>query len=429
MGASQLKSGEVGRLIAQCGLRVAFQPIIDIDASTVVGYEALARGPVGSPLESPAALFAAARAAGCLAELDAECRAQAFRSAVASDYLAPHTLFVNVEPEILDGAPLDDLLSIANSAPRELRVVFEITERAIAARPAELLRTVERIRARGWAVALDDVGADPSSLAFMSLLRPEVVKLDLRLVQQRPTSEIAAIMHAVNAYTEASGALLLAEGIETPEHLATARGLGARFAQGWLFGRPGTEPSPLPVADANLPRVPAELSTDRSPFACLAPGTPLRRAGKRLLIELSKKLEQEALAQGRTAILTAAFQEARHFTARTATRYRQVAERCAFVCALGEGLPVQPIRGVRGAELSREDVVIGEWDVIVIAPHFSAALLARDLGDSGPDLDRTFEYALTYRRDTCVRAASALLSRVVPAVTERAIPEDLADAA
>jgi hypothetical protein len=263
----------------------------------------------------------------------------------------------------------------------------------------------------------------------MSLLRPEVVKLDLRLVQQRPTGEIAAIMHAVNAYTEASGALLLAEGIETPEHLATARGLGARFAQGWMFGKPGTEPSPLPAADANLPRVPAELSTDRSPFACLAPGTPLRRAGKRLLIELSKKLEQEALAQGRTAILTAAFQEARHFTARTATRYRQLAERCAFVCALGEGLPVQPTRGVRGAELSREDVVIGEWDVIVIAPHFSAALLARDLGDSGPDLDRTFEYALTYRRDTCVRAASALLSRVVPAVTERAIPEDLADAA
>ena len=152
------------------------------------------------------------------------------------------------------------------------------------------------------------------------------------------------------------------------------------------------------------------------------PAHLLRRAGKRLLIELSKKLEQEALAQGRTAILTAAFQEARHFTARTATRYRQIAERCAFVCALGEGLPVQPIRGVRGAELSREDVVIGEWDVIVIAPHFSAALLARDLGDSGPDLDRTFEYALTYRRDTCVRAASALLSRVVPAVTEARHP-------
>ena len=416
-------------MIARGGIRAVFQPIIDIDTSTVVGYEALARGPAGSPLERPLELFAAARSEGCLAELDAECRSQAFRGAVASDHLAPLTLFVNAEPEVLDGAPLNDLLSIANNAPRELRVVFEITERAIAARPAELLRTVERIRARGWGVALDDVGANPSSLAFMSLLRPEVVKLDLRLIQQRPTAEIAEIMHAVNAYTEATGALLLAEGVETAEHLATARGLGARFAQGWLFGKPGTQPSPLPVADANLPYVPAELSTDRSPFACLSADTPLRRAGKRLLIELSKKLEQAALAQGQTAIVTAAFQEARHFTARTAARYRQLAEQTAFVCALGEGLPPQPVPGVRGAELSRQDVVIREWDVIVIAPNFSAALLARDLGDSGPDLDRTFEYALTYRRETCVRAASALLSRVAPAITEAAVSNHLADAA
>ncbi len=48
------------------------------------------------------------------------------------------------------------------------------------------------------------------------------------------------------------------------------------------------------------------------------------------------------------------------------------------------------------------------------APHFAAALLARDLGDAGPDLERTFEYALTYQRDTVVRAANALLSRVAP---------------
>ena len=59
----------------------------------------------------------------------------------------------------------------------------------------------------------------------------------------------------------------------------------------------------------------------------------------------------------------------------------------------------------------------GEWDVVVLSPHFSAALLARDLGDDGPDLDRTFEYALTYDRDTVVRAAHALLSRVAPRPT------------
>jgi EAL domain-containing protein (putative c-di-GMP-specific phosphodiesterase class I) len=429
MTASQQLQHEVRRLIDAAGVRVVFQPIVDTDTSTVVGYEALARGPVGSALESPADLFGAARATGCLAELDGACRREAFRAAIASERFAPLTLFVNVEPEVLDGSPLHDLLAIAASAPRELKVVFEVTERAIAARPAELLRTVERIRAQGWGVALDDVGADPTSLAFMSLLRPEVVKLDLRLIQERPDQEIATIMHAVNAYTESSGALLLAEGIETATHLAAARGLGARFAQGWLFGRPGIELSPFPVADATLPQLAVGASLDRSPFASLAPGTPLRQSGKRLLIELSKKLEQEALAHGRSAIIVSAFQEARHFTQQTAARYERLADATALVCALGEGLPAEPIAGVRGAELAPGDVVLGEWDVVVLAPHFAAALLARDLGDRGPDLDRRFEYALTYRRDACVRAASALLSRVVPVSAEDALPGRLADAA
>ena len=192
-------------LVFDGDLHTVFQPIVDLDAEAVVGYEALTRGPAGTALESPLSLFAAARAAGCLAELDAACRRSAFRTAIESGLLAPLTLFVNVEPEVLDDAPLGDLLQIAGSAPRDLRVVFEITERAIAARPAELLRTVERIRAHGWAVALDDVGADPASLAFMSLLRPEVVKLDLRLIQTRPDQAIAAITHAVNSYVESSG--------------------------------------------------------------------------------------------------------------------------------------------------------------------------------------------------------------------------------
>jgi DICT domain-containing protein len=156
------------------------------------------------------------------------------------------------------------------------------------------------------------------------------------------------------------------------------------------------------------------------------PGTPLRRASKRLLIELSKRLEQEALARGETAIITAAFQEARHFTPATKRRYAELAAGTAFVCAIGEDLPVEPIPGVRGAHLDPADPLRGEWDVVVLAPHFAAALLARDLGDSGPDLERTFEYALTYRRDAVVRAACALLERVEPVAATAALPSQIA---
>ncbi|MGY1594452.1 EAL domain-containing protein [Geodermatophilus sp. SYSU D00708] len=414
MGTSSTALDDVLRRGA---VRSVFQPIVDLDSGRIVAYEALARGPEG-PLERPDALFAAARAAGRLAELDAACRSAALEGALAQGLTAPLTLFVNVEPEVLDRAPMEELLGIASGAPGGLRVVLEITERALAARPAELLRTVERVRQVGWGVAVDDVGAEPMSLAFMPLLRPDVVKLDLRLVQERPSPVIAEIMNAVNAHAERTGAVVLAEGIEDAEQLAMARALGATLGQGWLFGRPG--PGPVPgaaTAALALPSQRADSVTEDaavSPFACLPDDVRLRQAPKALLIELSKQLEREALRLGPASVVAATFQEARHFTPSTAQRYRDLVERTGFVCALGEDLPVEPLPGLRGAALDPADPVRGEWDVAVLGPHFAAALLARDLGDDGPDEERRFVYALTYDRDTVVRAAAALLARVAP---------------
>jgi diguanylate cyclase (GGDEF)-like protein len=406
------------------GVRSVFQPIVELDSGSVVAYEALARGPEG-PLERPDEMFAAARAAGRLHELDEACRAAAFRGAVAHGLLAPTTVFVNVEPEVLDTAPLADLLAIAATAPRDLRVVLEVTERALAARPAELLRTVERVRRLGWGIALDDVGADPMSLSFMPLLRPDVVKLDLRLVQGRPGPEVAQVMNAVNAYAESTGALILAEGIETEAHLAAALSLGACLGQGWFFGRPAPGPATdRPAGELRLP--PADpVWHDRgltSPFDCLPLGTVVRRAPKSLLVELSKQLEREAVRVGETCVVAATFQEARHFTPSTEHRYAELAAATGFVCAVGEGLDVEPLPGIRGATLDPADPVRGEWDVTVLGPHFSAALLARDLGSTGPDLEREFEYALTYERTTVVQATRSLLSRVAPRTAETPSP-------
>ena len=403
-----------------------FQPIVDLDSGAVVAYEALARGPEG-PLANPMALFAAARAENVLAELDEACRTAAFTGASAHGLLDPMTVFVNVEPEVLDAAPMEDLLAIADAAPGQLCVVMEITERALAARPAELLRTVERVRELGWAVALDDVGAEAASLTFMSLLCPDVVKLDLSLVQDRPTRAVAEIMNAVNAYAEHSGALILAEGVETERHLRVARALGATLGQGWLFGRPTAHPDATPPERAlQLPsRQPGkDLLRGDSPFACLPDDIVLRRSPKQILIELSKQLEREAIRLGGSCVVAASFQHGRHFTALTADRYAALVDATGFVCALGEGLAEEPLPGLRGAALGAGDPMRGEWDVIILSPHFSAALLARDIGEEVPDLERMFEFGLTYRRDVVVRAAHSLLLRVAPRVGSAAPPNE-----
>ncbi|MCZ2825061.1 MULTISPECIES: diguanylate cyclase domain-containing protein [unclassified Modestobacter] len=403
----------IDAVLAAGSVHSLYQPIVELDSGRVVAYEALARGPQG-PLYTPDALFAAARSAGRLAELDALCRSAALRGAVAAELGPPLTVFVNVEPQVLESAPLEELLAIATSAPAGLRVVVEITERALATRPADLLRAVERVREVGWGIALDDVGAESMSLAFMPLLRPDVVKLDLRLVQQRPGPAVAEIMNAVNGYAERTGALILAEGIEDEAHLAMARALGASLGQGWYFGRPAATAAPgRTVGRLDLPSCSSSaIDTQASPFSCLLPGTQLRTAPKALLIELSKHLERQAMRLGETCVVAATFQEARHFTPATSLRYRDLVARTGFVAALGEDLPIEPVPGVRGAHLAADDPVRGEWDVVVLSPHFSAALLARDLGDTGPDLQRRYEYALTYDRHTVERAGVALVARV-----------------
>ncbi|SDS35046.1 EAL domain, c-di-GMP-specific phosphodiesterase class I (or its enzymatically inactive variant) [Friedmanniella luteola] len=292
----------IDAVLTEHRLRTVWQPIVALEDRSVVAYEALTRGPAGTELEGPIALFDAARAAGRLGELDRACRSAALTAALEQGLFAPLHLFVNVEPEVLDSAPATELAALAHANPR-LLVVLEITERALAARPAELLSTVSRVRELGWRVALDDVGANPAALAFMEILRPDVVKLDLRLVQDRPSRAIAEIMNAVNAYAERSGALLLAEGIETeptarPPPLSEPGWVRACSSAAQL---PTRKPAPAHIpAPLRLPSPPIEIRShlSDSPFAALPIGTALRIAPKKLLIELSKQLEREALRPG-----------------------------------------------------------------------------------------------------------------------------------
>jgi hypothetical protein len=278
---------------------------------------------------------------------------------------------------------------------------------------------VEAVRQRGWAVALDDVGADARSLALVPLLRPDVVKLDLNLVQHRPTLAIAEIVSAVSAYAETSGAVVLAEGIETPAHRQAAEGMGARLGQGWLLGRPAPLPGPgqrpAPSAAWTLPAEDrSAVLTGASPYelAVAARGDAVRTATKPLLQAMSVHLETQAAGLGAHAVVAAAFQHADFFTAGAARRYAALARGAAFVGVLGEGLPLAPAPDVRGGHLACDDPLRGEWDVAVVGPHFAAVLVARDLGDTGPDHTRRFEYLLSYDRDLAVAVARTLIARL-----------------
>ena len=405
---------ELAAVIGRRSVTPAYQPIVDLETGETVGFEALARGPEGSPLENPAALFATARTNGRLGELDALCRQRAIEGMLAADLPREVVLFVNVEPSSLGFEDVTRPLhpSEDGTSAGRMRIVMEITEQSLTSRPAELLALVERSRARGWGIALDDVGSDSRALGLISLIEPDVFKIDLRLVSSRATTEIAGVVAGVEAQAERTGALILAEGIETEEDVELARGMGARLGQGWYFGRPAALPHDLSGGPSALALTGASLSSRRSPFEIAAASRPVRRACKRQLLAMSHHLEHEALGLGVKAAVFASFQHVRNFTAATRTRYAQLGTGTAFVGVFAQNMTPAPLRGVWGARLGEDDPLREEWDLAVVGPHFAAALVSRDLGDEGAEEDRRFDYVMTYDRDIVVEVARSLMSRL-----------------
>jgi hypothetical protein len=236
----------------------------------------------------------------------------------------------------------------------------------------------------------------------------------MRLVQDPFAAESAAIVRAVRAFAEASGAEVLAEGIETPEHERRALSWGATLGQGWLYGRPAELPEQRAAASAGrrlvtpvpaaAPQTPAEIAE--------AAGVRFDVAPKDALLAHSIAIERRALADPDPVVILGCFQSARHFTPATARRYERLAARSAFVGAFGVGMPSEVTPGVRGAALDDNEGLAGEWDVVVVGPHQAAALIARDLGDTGADRARRFAHALVEDRELVLAAARALMLRI-----------------
>jgi EAL domain-containing protein (putative c-di-GMP-specific phosphodiesterase class I) len=225
-------------------LTLVFQPIVDLAAVRVVGYEALSRFPGTA---GPGVWFAAAADCGLAAELEA----LAIAKALAVVPLLPDDTFltVNVSPQLLGSAPVQDALA---TRPDLHRVVVQLTGHAPADDLDALRRQTDALRARGALVALDDAG---SGLQQMAAVRPRLVTLDRALVTGVDTDPVrTALAEVVGEFAGRIDARLLAEGVETVAELAALTRLGVPLAQGWLLGRPAPGFAPLAPEVAALVR-------------------------------------------------------------------------------------------------------------------------------------------------------------------------------
>jgi EAL domain-containing protein (putative c-di-GMP-specific phosphodiesterase class I) len=234
----------VSDLLSAQRLRTVFQPIVDVVASHVVGYEALTRGPLGHSLESPAALIDAAQRCGLDRELDWEMFQLASSRAVNALPGDDALLFLNVGAhDVWTGHHLRELDAAQDRFPWN-HVVLELNER-MPFPDVDTFRSVRgAAREHGLRFALDDVGAGYAGLAALALVEPEFVKIDLGLIRDCDQDVVRqTIVRSLVHFADDTGSRVIAEGVETLAELETLQALGVRLVQGYLTGPPTEVPS------------------------------------------------------------------------------------------------------------------------------------------------------------------------------------------
>jgi EAL domain-containing protein (putative c-di-GMP-specific phosphodiesterase class I) len=395
------------------GLAPEYQPVVSLPDGHVIGYEALARWPQLGDIQ-PQAVFAHAATVDALDRLDRYCAESAIRGAVESDLPQDSVLLVNSEPT---SSFIPDTTDASMSAGlKRFQVIIELTERDLLVRPGALLRRIEALRDRGCGVALDDVGVSPDSLAMLDVVRPDLVKLDIGFVQSALRGDPARTLSGVLDYCQRSGALIVAEGIETTEHYEQALTVGATFGQGFHLGRPAAiHPAVTALPGRNLPAVHRPiLAAASSVFDHISAQVPAFTARRTTAEALSRDLTRKAAEGTYQPIVLAAVVGAERFSAEMSQRYSALAVGSPLVAIFATDLSVNLGGGVRGVTISPHDPLATEWLTLILDCDVAAALAVRRRPDRAEDTETAPRYDVTITRDRSLvaDAARGILSRM-----------------
>jgi diguanylate cyclase (GGDEF)-like protein len=217
-----------------------YQPIVSLKDGTVLGYEALTRGPENSLFHSPMKLFPFAEEEGFLYTLEKLARETAIKGAFLTK--RSEMLFINISADILQDphfAPGKTLELLQARGLEPSNVVFEITERSSIDDFTMAKQVLEHYRQQGYRIAIDDAGAGYSSLQAIAELHPDFIKIDRSLIQNIHLHKNKEyILETFVTFADKLNISLIAEGIELEEELLHLTRMGIHYAQGYLLGKP-----------------------------------------------------------------------------------------------------------------------------------------------------------------------------------------------
>ena len=235
----------VGEAAKAGRLAVYFQPKVHIRTGSLAGAEALVRG-VGEDgsAVAPAGFVHLLEEEGNIRELDLFVldRALAQVDRWREEGLAVVPVSVNLSRVTLrHPSTLASVLAIQSRYPRlpPETLELEITESADALETGQLKEVVERFRACGLRIGLDDFGSQYANLPLFANVKFDVVKLDRGLIAGMASSAISRMLvRDIVQICQTGGMTCVAEGVETPEQASALMEAGCQYAQGYYYGRP-----------------------------------------------------------------------------------------------------------------------------------------------------------------------------------------------
>ncbi|MBC8130705.1 MAG: EAL domain-containing protein [Rhizobiaceae bacterium] len=230
---------------------MAFQPIYDIGAERVWGYEALIRGLAGEGAYSVLSKVTPEKKY----LFDQSCRVKAIE--LASRLFpkeASLQLSINFMPNAVyePAACLRATLTAARKSDfPQTSIMFEFTEDEEIVDTDHLQKIITEYRRQGFITAIDDFGAGFAGLGLLADFQPDLVKIDMKLVRGVDTSHARrSIVAGILSIARDLGITLLAEGVETEAEFRALRDAGIALFQGYYFARPEFEALPPLTPDA-----------------------------------------------------------------------------------------------------------------------------------------------------------------------------------
>jgi EAL domain-containing protein (putative c-di-GMP-specific phosphodiesterase class I) len=222
-------------VIAHEQIDVLFQPLIEPRTGYIVGAEALARSSVVAGAEM---LFARAYAGGLAERLSRLVQRKALRcAAVWEGSLKDLGLSINILPADLLRTGYESWLldEIGAAGIDPCRVTAEITESALLVDQEEVAARLNRLREAGIRIAVDDFGTGYASLAYLTSLPLDAIKIDRGLVAdivggERDRIVVKALIHLARELD----LKVVVEGVETTSQLALLAEWGCDLYQGFL---------------------------------------------------------------------------------------------------------------------------------------------------------------------------------------------------